>query len=63
MPKYVVSSTLTDPEWNNTHVISGDLVRAVTELKQSVEGDIQVPGASNSSRNSWTTTWSTRSTS
>src|ERR687886_835626 len=34
MPKYVVSSTLSDPEWNNTTVISGDLAEEVTKLKQ-----------------------------
>lgn len=45
MPKYVVSSTLTDPGWNNTRVISGDVVREVSKLKNEVEGDIQVPGS------------------
>ena len=45
MPKYVVSSTLADPEWNNTSVITGDVVEEVAELKQQVDGDIQVPGS------------------
>lgn len=45
MPKYVVSSTLTDPEWNNTRVLTGDLVTEVTGLKEEVDGDIQVPGS------------------
>jgi dihydrofolate reductase len=34
MPKYVVSSTLTDPEWNNTTVISGDPVETIARLKE-----------------------------
>ncbi|MDT0329830.1 dihydrofolate reductase family protein [Nocardiopsis sp. DSM 44743] len=45
MPKYVVSNTLTGPEWNNTTVLSGDLVEAVTRLKAEVEGEISVPGS------------------
>jgi len=34
MPKYVVSSTLGDPEWNNSTVISGDLAAKVVKLKE-----------------------------
>jgi dihydrofolate reductase len=45
MPKYVVSSTLTDPEWTNSHVLEGDLVSAVTRLKGDVGGDIVVHGS------------------
>jgi dihydrofolate reductase len=45
MPKYVVSSTLTDPTWNNTTVLGGDLVAEVTKLKQSDGGDILVAGS------------------
>ncbi|MGH2905793.1 MAG: dihydrofolate reductase family protein [Solirubrobacterales bacterium] len=45
MPKHVVSRTLTDPEWNNSTVISGDLAAAVADLKQRYDGDIQVPGS------------------
>lgn len=45
MPKYVVSGTLTDPSWNNTTVLSGDLVTEVTALKQRIDGEIQVPGS------------------
>jgi dihydrofolate reductase len=45
MPKYVVSSTLKDPSWNNTHVLSGDVREEVTKLKQEVPGEIQVPGS------------------
>jgi dihydrofolate reductase len=42
MPKYVVSSTLTDPEWNNTQVISTD---DVERLKGEVDGEILVNGS------------------
>jgi dihydrofolate reductase len=45
MPKYLVSSTLTDPDWNNTSVISGDVVAEVRQLKERVDGEIQVPGS------------------
>jgi dihydrofolate reductase len=45
MPKYVVSSTLVDPEWSNSTVLEGDLATAVAELKQRHEGEIQVPGS------------------
>jgi dihydrofolate reductase len=45
MPKYVVSSTLKDPEWNNTTVLDGDVVDAVAKLKQEVDGDIYVHGS------------------
>ena len=45
MPKYVVSSMLTGPEWNNTRVLSGVLVEEVTRLKDEVEGDISVAGS------------------
>jgi dihydrofolate reductase len=45
MPKYVVSSTLKDPEWNNTTVLEGDVVDEVTKLKQRYERDIVVHGS------------------
>ena len=45
MPKYVVSSTLENPEWNNTNVIRGDVVEEVTKLKQQYERDIVVHGS------------------
>ena len=45
MPKYVVSSTLKDPEWNNTSVNYGDVVEEVTKLKQELDGDIYVHGS------------------
>ena len=40
MPKYVVSTTLKDPEWNNTHVIDRDVVAELTRLKQAAGGHI-----------------------
>jgi dihydrofolate reductase len=45
MPKYVVSTTLKDPEWNNSTVIDGDIAEAVAELKREVDGDILVNGS------------------
>jgi len=45
MPKYVVSSTLTDPQWTNTTVLSGDLADEVSRLKREVDGDILVAGS------------------
>ncbi len=40
MPKYVVSTTLKDPEWHNTSVIDGDVVAEITRLKQAPGKDI-----------------------
>ena len=46
MPKYVVSSTLTQPEWANSTVLeAGDLVEAVSKLKQQADGDVVVHGS------------------
>src|SRR4051794_2935948 len=45
MPKYVVSSTLTNPSWTNTHVLAGDLVDDIARLKREQEGDIVVHGS------------------
>jgi dihydrofolate reductase len=45
MPKYVVSSTLRDPEWTNSTVLSGDLVDEITKLKNEQDGDIVVHGS------------------
>ena len=45
MPKYVVSSTLTDPEWENTTVLSGDPIEAVSKLKEDREAPIPVNGS------------------
>ncbi|MBM7774558.1 dihydrofolate reductase [Actinokineospora baliensis] len=44
--KYVVSTTLRDPHWQNTTVLSGDVVAEITDLKQR-EGEIHVPGSGN----------------
>src|SRR5207244_7901928 len=45
MPKYVVSSTLEDPEWNNSTVLKGDVADEVAKLKQQQDGDIVVHGS------------------
>jgi len=45
MPKYVVSSTLTDPEWNNTTVLRGDVLEEVRRLKARYDGEIAVHGS------------------
>jgi dihydrofolate reductase len=45
MPKYVVSSTLKDPEWTNTTVLDGDVEQAVAKLKDEVDGNIVVHGS------------------
>jgi dihydrofolate reductase len=45
MPKYVVSSTLEDPEWDNSIVLTGDAVSEISKLKQELEGDIVVPAS------------------
>jgi dihydrofolate reductase len=44
-PKYVVSSTLQDPAWNNTTVLKGNVVNEVSRLKQQLAGDIVVPAS------------------
>jgi dihydrofolate reductase len=44
-PKYVVSNTVTEPEWQNTTVISGDAVDGVSKLKDETEGVILVAGS------------------
>ena len=42
LPKYVVSSTLEDPDWSNATVLKGDVVDEVSKLKQELDGDIVV---------------------
>jgi dihydrofolate reductase len=45
MPKYVVSSTLEDPDWTNTTVLHGDLAEEVSKLREQVDGDVVVHGS------------------
>ncbi len=45
MPKYVLSSTLEQAEWNNSTVLRGDLVEEITKLKADVDGVILVAGS------------------
>ena len=45
MPKYVVSSTLVEPDWNNTTVLEGDVVEEVTNLKRELDGEIVIPAS------------------
>ena len=45
MPKFVVSSTLDDPEWTNSTVLKGDVAEEVGRLKQRLDGDIVVHGS------------------
>src|SRR2546427_11970905 len=42
LPKYVVSSTLVDPDWNNSTVLKGDVANEVSKLKQELDGEIVV---------------------
>jgi dihydrofolate reductase len=45
MPKYVVSSTLDEPEWSNSTVLDGDLAEAVATVRQRHDGDVVVHGS------------------
>ncbi|MBO0817076.1 MAG: dihydrofolate reductase family protein, partial [Actinobacteria bacterium] len=45
MPKYVVSSTLRDPGWNNSTLLTGDAMTGVATLRQRLTGDVVVYGS------------------
>jgi dihydrofolate reductase len=45
LPKYVVSSTLEHPDWNNSTVLRGDVLDEVSKLKQELKGEIVVPAS------------------
>jgi dihydrofolate reductase len=45
VPKYVVSSTLEEPDWNNSTVIMGDAVKEASKLKEQLNGEIVVVGS------------------
>lgn len=45
LPKYVVSGTLTDPDWSPTTVLTGELVEEVAAVKERTEGELQVHGS------------------
>ena len=45
MPKYVISSTLEEAKWNGSTVLSGDVVEAVSKLRQTLDGHIVVHGS------------------
>lgn len=45
MPKHVVSTTLESAEWNNSHIITGDLAAALADLKSQYEQDIYIHGS------------------
>ena len=45
MPKYVVSSTLDAPEWNNSTVLEGDPIEAIARLRKEADGDLVVHGS------------------
>jgi len=48
MPKHVVSTTLKDPAWQNSHVISENVPEEIEKLKGQYDGDIQVAGSGSS---------------
>jgi len=50
MPKYVVSSSLKDPDWNNSTVLAGDVIQEVSKLKEELDGEIVVAGSTRLAR-------------
>ena len=50
IPKYVLSSTLTDPAWQNTTILAGEVAAKVRELKDSTDGDIGMSGSATTAR-------------
>jgi dihydrofolate reductase len=44
-PKYVVSSTLEHPDWNNSTALKGDVLNEVSKLKRELEGEIVIPAS------------------
>ncbi len=50
IPKYVLSTTLTDPMWQNTTVISDDVAARVRAVKESTDGDIGMSGSATTAR-------------
>jgi dihydrofolate reductase len=45
LPKYVVSSTLEHPAWNNSTVLKGDVLNEVSKLKHELNGEVVVPAS------------------
>ena len=45
MPKYVVSSTIESPEWNNSTVLRGDVLEQIAKLRHEASGNILVHGS------------------
>jgi dihydrofolate reductase len=45
MPKYVISSTLKKADWNNSTILSGDVIQEITKLKEKLKGNIVVHGS------------------